>query len=96
MSSISHEEVGHRGSLPTPFAELAAMVQQLRERGLDAGVDASIIKNLLDASKRIEAVHATAAEMMRATSGWSLSALRRVTQVKKPSRAKRRAIAPPV
>ena len=33
---------------------------------------------------------------MRSTSGASLSALRRVTQATKPSRAKRRAIAPPV
>ena len=33
---------------------------------------------------------------MRATSGASLSALRRVTQAVKPSRAKRRAMAPPV
>lgn len=55
---------------PTPFAELAAMVRELRERRLDAGVDSRMLKDLLDASKRIEAVHATAAEMQLGAEGF--------------------------
>jgi len=46
------------------------MVQQLRERGLDAGVDGRMVTDLLDASKRIEAVHATAAEMQLGAEGF--------------------------
>jgi hypothetical protein len=57
-------------SQQTPFAELAAMVQELRERRLDAGADARMVKDLLDASKRLEAVHATAAEMQLGAEGF--------------------------
>ena len=46
------------------------MVQQLEERGLDAGVDARIVKDLLDAAKRIEAVHAAASEMQLGAEGF--------------------------
>ena len=46
------------------------MVQQLQERALDAGVDGRMVKNLLDASKQIEAVHATAAAMQLGAEGF--------------------------
>lgn len=46
------------------------MVQQLQERGLDAGVDGRMVTDLFEASKRIEAVHATAAEMQLGAEGF--------------------------
>jgi hypothetical protein len=61
-------------SQQTPFAELAALVQELQERVLDAGVDGRMVKDLLDASKRIEAVHATAAEMQLGAEGFDNTA----------------------
>ena len=46
------------------------MVQQLQERALDAGVDGRLVRDLLEAAKRIEAVHATAAEMQLGAEGF--------------------------
>ena len=46
------------------------MGQELREGRLDAGVDGRMVKDLLEASKRIEAVHATAAEMQLGAEGF--------------------------
>ena len=46
------------------------MYQQLRERQLHETVDARMLKGLLDASKQIEAVHATAAEMQLGAEGF--------------------------
>lgn len=46
------------------------MYQQLRERQLHETVGARMLKGLLDASKQIEAVHATAAEMQLGAEGF--------------------------
>jgi hypothetical protein len=55
---------------PSPFAELAEIYQRLEEQDLHRTVHGSIVKQLLDAARRIEAVHHTAAGMQLGAEGF--------------------------
>jgi hypothetical protein len=47
----------------SPFAELAVIYQRLQDLGMAQTVDGSMVKDLLDAANRREALYHTAAEM---------------------------------
>jgi hypothetical protein len=55
---------------PSPFAELAEMCQRLQKQDLHDTVHGSLVKQLLDAASRIEAVHRTAVEMQLGAEGF--------------------------
>jgi hypothetical protein len=55
---------------PPPFAELAAMYQQLRARELHETVEGSMVEELTHAAELIGRVHATAAEMQLGAEGF--------------------------
>ena len=55
---------------PSPFVELAAMFQQLRDRGLHETVEGSVVEQLTRAAALLEKAHATAAEMQLGAEGF--------------------------
>lgn len=60
----------HPDQPPSPFAELTAIYQRLRERELHETVDGSMVKELLQAANLIETVYSTAAGMQLGAEGF--------------------------
>jgi hypothetical protein len=95
---LPHLEVDAGGGLADGKRTLAPMLKAATSMGADLALDGVDERHhlLLLAGIRAEGAGLAALALDAATKGASLSALRRVTQAVKPSRANLRAIAPPV